>query len=135
MIFLQEKKKPYKNKYYEFLCTQIKSALEQAECTDSDSSADDDDDGSESDFSDDDAAEGGGENKEGKRQKLNDGSVATRASIPLVRELKGEHVMHSYSRNEDGTYKRNKPVPLKATQVSLTVFWEPNFEEEEDDSR
>jgi len=129
VLFLRDKKKPYKNKYYEFLSTQIKAALEQAECTDSETSADDE---SESDFSDDDAAEGGDDNEKSKRRKLNDDSAATHVAIPIVRELKGEHVTRSYSRNDDGTYKRNTPVPLKPTQVSLNIFWEPNYEEEED---
>lgn len=115
VIHLQHKSKPYENKYFETIASQLKAAMEQLECT----SSDDDDDAKSDrgDFSDDDAAH------ETKRRKL-DTKDRNDTSVPMIKEIAVEHLTRSIARKEDDSYRRVKPLMLTPKQTSLVVFWE-----------
>ena len=115
VIHLQHKSKPYENKYFEIIASQLKLAMEQLETT----SSDDDDDAKsdQGDFSDDDAV------PDAKRRKTGEKNQAE-AHVPIIKEILAEHLTWSIARKVDGSYRRVKPLVLTPTQASLVVFWE-----------
>jgi hypothetical protein len=117
VIHLQHKSKPYENKYFEIIASQLKSAMEQLERTSSDDDDDDDAKSDQGDFSDDDDA------PDVKRRKL-DPRNRSEAPVPKIKEILVDHLTRSIARKDDDSYRRVKPLVLTPTQSSLVVFWE-----------